>query len=132
MPETTLPSTQPDFWQLRPLAPAIGTVIGRTDEVPDGESKEYVFGSGLNAFRMFVVRSGDRWFAYLNLCPHYSLPLNVRDDEFLSRDGARIMCRRHLAIFRMEDGVCIDGACVGSSLETVPVSVDRAGMLVIG
>lgn len=122
----------PAYWQLRPLAPAIGTLIGSKDEVPDGGSKEFVFGAGLNAFRMFVVRSGDDCFAYLNLCPHYSLPLNVREDEFLTRDGARIMCRRHLAIFRMEDGLCIDGACVGSSLEAVPLSVDQAGMLVIG
>ncbi|MFV3077298.1 Rieske (2Fe-2S) protein [Niveispirillum fermenti] len=122
----------PDGWQLRAQAPAMGTVLGRLDEVPEGGSREYVFGQGLNAFRMFVVRHDGRCFGYLNLCPHYSLPLNVRADEFLSRDGARIMCRRHLAVFTIEDGLCIDGACTGSSLETVPVTVDQAGMLVIG
>lgn len=119
-------------WQLRPQAPAIGTVFGRLDEVAEDGCKEFVFGAGLNAFRLFVVRKGGRLFAYLNLCPHYSLPLNVRDDEFLSRDGTRIMCRRHLAVFLIDDGLCIDGACVGSRLDAVPVSVDETGMLVIG
>ncbi|WP_050897874.1 Rieske (2Fe-2S) protein [Nitrospirillum viridazoti] len=132
MIEEQAPATLPNAWQLRPQAPAIGTAIGRLDAVAEDGSKEFVFGVGLNAFRMFVVRREGRCFGYLNLCPHYSLPLNVRADEFLSRDGARIMCRRHLAVFTIDDGLCIDGACTGSKLEAVPVSVDQAGMLVIG
>jgi nitrite reductase/ring-hydroxylating ferredoxin subunit len=132
MKEVSEGSQQSAYWLTRPLAPAPGTVLGRCDDVPPDGSKEFVFGSGPGAFRMFVVRNGVNWFAYLNLCPHYSLPLNVRPDEFLSRDGTRIMCRRHLAIFRMEDGLCIDGACSGSTLDAIPVSVDPAGMLKIG
>lgn len=119
-------------WQHRPQAPAIGTVIGRIDDIAEHGCKEFVIGAGINAFRLFVVRRGQRCLAYVNLCPHYSLPLNVREDEFLTRDGASIMCRRHLAIFRLDDGLCIEGACTGSSLETVPISVDSSNMLVIG
>lgn len=119
-------------WQLRPQAPAIGTRVGWIDDIAEGGCKEFVFGTGLNAFRMFVVRRGAGCLAYLNLCPHYSLPLNVREDEFLSRDGTQIMCRRHLAVFRIEDGLCVDGACTGSSLEVVPISVDPSGMMVVG
>ena len=118
-------------WRLRPQAPAPGTVLGRLDEIASG-GREFSFGVGLNAFRMFVIRKEERIFGYLNLCPHYSLPLNVRENEFLSRDGSRIMCRRHLAIFEVEDGLCVDGACVGSRLDPVPLCVDEAGFVVIG
>jgi nitrite reductase/ring-hydroxylating ferredoxin subunit len=126
----TAPST--DAWRLRPQAPNPGTHIGPIEKLQDGTSKEFVFGVGLNAFRMFVVRNGERVFGYVNLCPHYSLPLNVRADEFLSRDGTRIMCRRHLAIFSIEDGLCLEGACTGSQLDPVPLGIDENGMIVIG
>ena len=116
----------------RPQAPPVGTVLGPMDQLVDGTGREFVFGAGLNAFRMLVVRQGSRVFGYVNLCPHYSLPLNVRADEFLSRDGTRIMCRRHLAIFAIEDGLCIDGACIGSALDRVPLQIDTLDQLIIG
>jgi len=119
-------------WTLRPQAPSIGTVLGPIGQWADGAAREFVFGAGLNAFRMLVVRKGSRVFGYVNLCPHYSLPLNVRADEFLSRDGTRIMCRRHLAIFAIEDGLCIDGACIGSALDRVPLQIDTLDQLIIG
>lgn len=124
-------ASPPAAWRLRPQAPEPGTALGRIDEIEDGASREFVFGLGLNAFRMFVVRRGTEVFGYLNLCPHYSLPLNVREDEFLSRDRATIMCRRHLAVFRIEDGFCVDGACTGSRLDVVPLTLDGAGLVVI-
>lgn len=129
--QSTSDETQ-SSWQLRPQAPTVGTIIGQLGEVPDGGSKEFIFGAGINAFRLFIVRRGGDCLAYLNLCPHYSLPLNVREHEFLTRDGARIMCRRHLAIFTIDDGLCIEGACTGSRLEAVPVSVNASGTMVIG
>lgn len=117
-------------WRTRPFAPEVGEQLGPLEAIADGGAKEYVFGTGLNIFRMFVVRKGQRVFGYLNICPHYSLPLNHRPDEFLSRNGERIMCRQHLALFAIEDGRGLDGACDGRGLDTVPVSV-RNGQIVI-
>jgi nitrite reductase/ring-hydroxylating ferredoxin subunit len=118
-------------WRMRPFAPALGEPLGPLDAIEDGGAKEYVFGVGLNRFRMFVVRKGRRAFGYLNICPHYSLPLNHREDEFLTHGGDRIMCRQHLALFAIEDGRGIEGACEGRGLDVVPVSV-RAGQMIIG
>lgn len=125
--ETTLAAV----WQARPFAPPVGQDLGLLDAIEDGGAKEFVFGAGLNKFRMFVVRKGQEAFGYLNICPHYSLPLNHRPDEFLTRAGDRIMCRQHLALFRIEDGAGLDGACEGRGLDPVPVQV-RDGRLLIG
>ena len=110
-------------WRQRNNAPEAGTIVGPISEVGPG-GREYVFGRGIGAFRLFVVRYEDGVRAYLNLCPHYSLPLNHRADEFLTRNGDRIMCRQHLALFAIEDGRCLDGACEGKGLQTIPVILD--------
>jgi len=34
------------------------------------------------------------------------------------------MCAHHSALFRFDDGLCIDGPCAGAALEAVPVEVD--------
>lgn len=118
-------------WALRPFAPALGTVLAPLDKIPDGGSSEFCFGAGINQWRMFVLRREARVYGYLNLCPHYSMPLNHRDNEFMSRDGSKIMCRQHLALFRVEDGACMGGACDGRSLDRVPLQIEN-GQIVIG
>lgn len=78
---------------------------------------------------MFLVNLGEKGIrAYVNLCPHYSLPLNHRPDQFLTRNRDRIMCRQHLALFALEDGACLGGACEGVGLTPVPVTT-RNGMV---
>jgi len=131
MSDTPTVSSTEAVWRTRAFAPAVGERLGPLDAVADGGAKEYVFGVGLNRFRMFVVRKGQRVFGYLNICPHYSLPLNHREDEFLTRDGDRIMCRQHLALFAIEDGRGLEGACDGRALDIIPVTV-RDGELFIG
>lgn len=119
------------YWKTRPRAPLPGTQLGPVSGLgPDG-TREFVFGMGPSAFRMFVVYRGGHINAYLNLCPHYSSPLNIEDNEFLSPDGEALMCRRHFALFRIEDGLCVSGACVGRTLDRVPVVV-RDGHIEIG
>jgi nitrite reductase/ring-hydroxylating ferredoxin subunit len=61
--------------------------------------------------------------AYLNLCPHASLPLNIHPDEFLAPDAQTLICNRHFAQFEIDTGLCIAGACVGSHLDRIPVHI---------
>jgi nitrite reductase/ring-hydroxylating ferredoxin subunit len=117
-------------WARRPFAPAPGTSLAPLETFPDGGAREFSFGLGLNTWRMFVLRRGETLYGYLNLCPHYSLPLNHRETEFMSRDGTKIMCRQHLALFRVEDGACLDGACDGRSLDAVPLRVENGQVLI--
>lgn len=120
----------PNLWRTRPRAPQPGAVLGPLDDIPDGEAREFVFGRGTTVFSMFVVRRGESVYGYLNICPHYSSPLNHRAGHFLNDDGSRIRCTMHFAEFRIEDGFGIAGAAQNCWLDPVPVSVE-AGMIVI-
>ena len=101
-----------------------GVELGPLDEIAVGQAKEYVFGRGTTVFSMFVVRQGgDRVYGYLNLCPHYSMPLNYRAGQFMNGDGTRIRCTMHFAEFRVEDGYGVSGAAERCWLDPVPVVV---------
>jgi nitrite reductase/ring-hydroxylating ferredoxin subunit len=116
------------FWRLRPNAPAAGTYLGALDDISIGAAREFRFGRGRSAFSMFVVRLPDGDVrGYLNICPHFSLPLNHQPDSFL--DNGYIRCAQHFAHFRMEDGTCVSGACEGSRLDAIAISRDMSGSI---
>lgn len=119
-----------EYWRLRPHAPPLGAELCPADQIAEGQAKEFQFGRGRNVFRMFVIRHDGLARAYLNLCPHFSLPLNREPDQFMV-DGL-IVCLQHFARFKPADGLCIDGACEGSRLDTVPIHETESGVLRIG
>ena len=75
--------------------------------------------------QILLIRQGPRIYAYTNRCPHYDrVPLGWQKNRFLTADGTRIMCASHGALFRIEDGLCEIGPCLGQSLTPVPTRVE--------
>jgi len=110
-------------WLDHPHAPKPATLLCRIDAVPDGGCKELNYGQGDAAFRLLLYRGAELVRAFVNCCPHFSLPLNARPGEFLLLKDGRIMCAHHCAVFRLEDGHCLDGPAKGLNLEVVPVAI---------
>lgn len=125
-----LSKPDPALWRTRPRAPLPGATLGPLEDIADGSAKEFIFGRGTTVFSMFVVRRAQEVFGYLNICPHYSSPLNCREGGFLSEDKSCIQCSRHFAEYRIEDGFGVAGAGEGCWLDPVPVHVED-GMIVI-
>ena len=117
-------------WQNHRHAPAPGQRLCALESVPEGACTEMRFGTGESAFALLLYRSGGDVRAYVNCCPHFSLPLNARPGEFLLMAGARIMCAFHCAIFRLEDGHCVEGPAVGMALDRVPIEIRDGGIFV--
>lgn len=92
-------------------------------EIDDPGSHEFSWGEGDWPLSVFVVRRGDAIRAYINRCPHAGHELNLRPNEFLTREGDLIMCRSHGAQFRIDDGLCVFGPCPGTSLEALEITV---------
>jgi nitrite reductase/ring-hydroxylating ferredoxin subunit len=118
-------------WQSRRYAPAPGQRLCTLENVPEGGCIELRYGAGEGAFSLLLYRSGADVNVYVNCCPHFSLPLNARPGEFLLLGKARIMCAYHCAIFRLEDGHCIDGPAVGMGLDRVPVEIRDGYIFVV-
>lgn len=128
---TPLSAPDPDKWQEAYGAPPPGTELGPAGSIADGEAKEYSFGRR-GAFSMFVIRQGDGYFAYHNLCPHLGSRLNERAAGFLSEDGAVIRCSAHHSAFRIEDGYGIAGESEGCWLDPIAVTVEGGLLRIAG
>ncbi len=74
----------------------------------------------------FLVRKGEKVFCYVNVCPHAGNPLEWKPHAFLTRNGSRIMCSRHGAVFEIESGVCVERPCPGSKLRVLRVGVEKS------
>ena len=93
-------------------------------DLKNGEAKGFnVEGSGI-AQRLIVVRQGDGVKAYINLCPHIGSRVVGDVGQFLDpEDPTLLFCDSHAALFRIEDGVCVEGPCEGDKLFPADVTV---------
>ena len=95
----------------------------RFNDLGDGEARGFAVEGSTLAQRLIVVRRGDAVHGYVNACPHVPTRLDYTPGEFLDAEGTYLLCDGHGALFRVEDGVCIDGPCLGERLAPVPVHV---------
>ena len=103
---------------------AMERLLCMLDDIPDGQAIEIADPP------VVLVRRGDDAWAYRNRCPHFSIPLNYEPDTFWTYDAELVMCAHHSAMFRFEDGVCVDGPCEGARLTSVAIRIDGRRILV--
>lgn len=95
----------------------------RLDDIPDGDAKGFEIDQGGESVDILVVRRGETVYGYVNDCPHLGTPLSWVEDDFMTFDREFILCSTHGAEFRVEDGYCTAGPCLGDKLQPVPVAV---------
>ena len=116
----------------RPASRQVVTFLCALDDIPDGGSKGALPGPR-GRDQIVLVRQGHRVYGYINNCPHYDrAPLGWKRDAFLSGDGKHIMCAAHGALFRITDGLCEIGPCLGQSLQAVTLEVQSGAVFLTG
>ncbi|AOK07306.1 Rieske 2Fe-2S domain-containing protein [Burkholderia sp. AU28942] len=100
----------------------------RFSDVPDGGAR--VVDEACIGRPVIVVRRGEQVWAYVNRCPHFSVPLDFEPGNVSCYRSQVLMCAHHSALFRFDDGVCIDGPCSDAGLEAVAVEVDSAAWVI--
>ena len=104
----------------------------RLDDIADPGSAGFTIATADGPTEGMVIRQGSRAFAYVNLCPHWDAPLDMKPGQFLDRDRQHILCANHGAVFRIEDGFCLAGPCRGASLQPVPCAVEGCDVVLTG
>ncbi|WP_417620303.1 Rieske (2Fe-2S) protein [Parasphingorhabdus sp.] len=107
--------------------PALSTPAGiplcSVDDIPDNGGKNFRLKVDDTRFCGFVLRRGDVIRGYVDRCPHAGGQLARKIDNSVSPDGMFVSCSWHGAMFRLDDGVCVDGPCVGESLLPWPIVI---------
>lgn len=81
-------------------------------------------------FQGFVVRKGDKYYAYQNLCQHLLTTLDLGDDEFLNHDKTHLQCHAHGATYEIETGLCVAGPCPGARLVSLALQEEEAHLVI--
>jgi nitrite reductase/ring-hydroxylating ferredoxin subunit len=86
-------------------------------DIPDRAAR----GFAVDRRELLVVRAGTRLFAYENRCPHRGTTLDWAPDRFMTSDSTHLQCATHGAEFRIEDGRCVRGPCMGLALSPLRI-----------
>jgi nitrite reductase/ring-hydroxylating ferredoxin subunit len=111
--------TQPE--RDNPARPEAGIRLCAIGEISDPGAKGFRFRHDRALFAGFLVRQGQAISGFVDSCPHNGWPLALMDDRYLTRNGERIICAAHGAVFGPLDGICIAGPCVNERLTPWPV-----------
>ena len=126
-PRATAPTETPVAPVFRP-----GDVLCRIDDIPDPGSKgPFNVAFDGEETEIFVVHKDGKIYGYVNVCPHRYMPLNWKNDAFLTFDKSKILCVVHAAIFRIEDGACLTTHCF-EGLSPVVLAVENGDVRLVG
>ena len=72
---------------------------------------------------IIVIQNNEKYYAYENICPHFSVQMDHQKGVFHTYKNQLLMCAHHAAMFDIVTGECIDGPCKGHSLKAVPIEL---------
>lgn len=119
-------------------APKLVRIPGGATLAP-GTSQTFTFERSGSTLEGFLLRHASGFFAFANVCPHWSVDLDLGFGDFYAADLDRIVCKNHGALFVPQTGECTAGPCAGMYLERFEVTlegddavVDVSGLTLIG
>jgi len=93
-----------------------------TDFSPE-EVREFTIEINNKITDIFVIHKHNQFHAYINQCPHTGVTLNWQPNQFFDIENKFIQCATHGALFRVNDGHCVRGPCVGKNLFALELMV---------
>ncbi len=79
---------------------------------------------------IIIHREDERVLAWRNVCPHQGRRLDYAPGKFLI-DRGNLVCAAHGASFRLSDGRCVAGPCLGERLHALVLEDLGDGTLAI-
>ncbi len=93
-------------------------------DIADGGSAGFQVTEDDVSHDLIAVRKGAAVYVYRNSCPHQGDMLDYPAGQCMDDTKTHILCAVHMALFRVEDGECIDGPCFGEHLAAIDTTVE--------
>ena len=101
--------------------------VGGLETLSEGEARVFRFRRRDRELEGFLLRAPGAWVAYANVCPHWSVDLDLGSGSFWDPDCGRIACVNHGALFDPLTGICERGPCAGDALERFELELEPSG-----
>jgi nitrite reductase/ring-hydroxylating ferredoxin subunit len=105
-------------------------VVANSSALADKQTQKFRFRERGEEKEGFVIRRGERFFAYRNECRHIPMTMDWVENRFLSRDRCYIQCATHGALYEIESGLCVGGPPAGERLRSLAVEVHGNDVIV--
>lgn len=115
-----------------PARPKPGAMLARRADIPEDGAKAFEFAVGEARFSLILGSSGGEIFGFENDCPHAHYPLDRPDGRVIVQERAFLVCSAHGASFRIVDGACVGGPCIGRALTRVALRIEGDAVLMRG
>ncbi len=80
---------------------------------------------------LMLIFQDDKYTAFKNFCPHQGRRMNYSVGQFLTTPQGNLVCPAHGAEFNPTDGLCINGPCLGQSLESIHIQLNDDSVFAI-
>ncbi|MCH2109347.1 MAG: Rieske (2Fe-2S) protein [Polyangiaceae bacterium] len=97
----------------------------------DGETITFELFENERPRQGFILRRNGELLAFLNECPHWSVDLDLGDEDFYDQKIDRIYCKNHGALFVLPDGECETGPCLGRKLIRFEVQANQDDLRIL-
>ena len=99
--------------------------LANISEIQEGQWYEFNLPTGNTFFPIMLKKDKDEYFAFKNFCPHQGRRMNYSVGQFLTSKEGNLVCPAHGAEFNSESGLCINGPCLGESLEPIHIQLNE-------
>ena len=107
------------------------TQLCKLKDIPENGAKGMIATVNGKQRNIFIIRKKTKVFAYINWCPHNQVLIDQIPGRFFNEDNSLIQCSKHGALFRIEDGYCVEGPCQGERLKRLPCESNNGSILLL-
>jgi len=105
--------------------------LAAINEVEQGKWYEFTLQLADEIVSVMLFKEKERFIAYKNACPHQARRMDYATGKFLIAENGHIICPAHGAEFKPNTGLCINGPCLGQSLEPVHIQTNEESIFAI-
>lgn len=97
----------------------------------EGATVKFTFEENEQQREGFIIRRGDKLYAWRNECCHIPMTMDWVENRFLDREGKHIQCATHGALYEVESGLCVWGPPLGEHLRGLQLEESDGSVFVV-
>ena len=105
--------------------------LASINDVEQDNWYEYSLQTDKGLLSIMLQLNNDQYHGYENSCPHQGRRMDYTAGKFLISESGTIVCPAHGAEFKPENGLCINGPCLGESLNPITIKTNEKDIFAI-